>query len=162
VNVVVDAMVRVRETGDLKVLDEDKVVTAHRRVHTFEIDNCGWARQDVTAVDYGYRGVSPSVAGGPTSFELKDEGAEAHELVLVKINDNVKDSLDQLLSRPRDELGVRVTNVGSASAKPGEQSFVVADLSRGRYAMVCFLPVDGVSDGPPHFSRGMQAEFRVA
>lgn len=161
VNVLVDGMVRIRDTGDFKVLEEERVVAATRRVHTFELENCGWARQDVTAVDYAYRGLPRSVAGGPRSFELQNDGEETHELVVLKINDNVTDPVDKLLELPREQVGVRVANAGSASAKPGEQSFVVADLTPGRYALVCFIPVGGASEGPPHFTRGMQAELRV-
>ena len=161
VNVVVDGMVRIRDTGDFKVLEEERVVAASRRVHAFELENCGWARQDVTAVDYAYRGLPQSVAGGPRSFEMKNDGDETHELVVLKINDNVTDPVNRLLELPREQVGVRVTNAGSASAKAGEQTFVVADLTPGRYALVCFIPVGGVSEGPPHFTRGMQAELRV-
>ncbi len=162
VNVIVDGMVRIRDTGDFKVLEEERVVSATRRVHAFELENCGWARQDVVAVDHAYRGLPRSVAGGPRSFELENEGKETHELVVLKINDNVTDPVDKLLELPREQVGVRVTNAGSASAQPGEQSFVVADLTPGRYALVCFIPVGGVSEGPPHFTRGMQAELRVS
>ncbi len=162
VNVIVDAMVRIRDAGDFRVLESERVVAAIRRVHQFELENCGWGREDVTAVDYAYRGVTDTVGTGPRSFEMKNEGKEPHELVILRINDNVTDSLQKLLDLPREQVAVRVTNVGSASAKPGEQAFVVADLTPGRYAMVCFIPVGGGSEGPPHFTRGMQAEFRVA
>ena len=161
VHVVVDAMARIRDTGDFKVLEEERVVAATRRVHEFQLESCGWARQDVTAVDHAFRRMKDSVPGGPRSFELKNEGQEPHEIVILKINDGVTDPLDKLLELPREQLGMRVANVGSASAKPGDRTFVVADLTRGRYGMVCFIPTGGASEGPPHFTRGMQAEFRV-
>ena len=31
----------------------------------------------------------------------------------------------------------------------------------GEYAMVCFIPVGGAEDGPPHFTQGMVQEFIV-
>ena len=161
VNLLVDAMAGIRETGDFAVLEQERIVAATNRVHAFELENCGWAKDDVTAVDYEYRGVSSSVPGGPRSFELSNEGNEPHELVVFRINDNVTDSFRQLLDQPREQVGVRVTSMGSVSAAPGERGFVVTDLTPGRYGVVCFIPVGGASEGPPHFTRGMQAEFRV-
>jgi hypothetical protein len=162
VNVLVDAMVAVQNTGDFKPLEDERVLAATGRVHRFELDNCGWGREDITAVEYAYRGVTSSVRGGPRSFELKNEGKEPHELVVFRIKDGIGDSLQRLLELPRDQFGALVTNMGSASAQPGKESFVVADLTPGRYALVCFIPIGGGSEGPPHFTEGMQAEFRVA
>jgi hypothetical protein len=36
------------------------------------------------------------------------------------------------------------------------------DLEPGRYAAVCFIPIGGGEDGPPHFTGGMVAELEVA
>ncbi|MFN2504226.1 MAG: hypothetical protein ABR540_08345, partial [Acidimicrobiales bacterium] len=70
VNLLVDALVGIRQSGDLARLEDEKVVEATERVHEFELDNCGWARSDVEAVEYAFTGTPSSPRAGPRSFEL--------------------------------------------------------------------------------------------
>ncbi|MFN2503807.1 MAG: hypothetical protein ABR540_06170, partial [Acidimicrobiales bacterium] len=121
-----------------------------------------WARSDIEGVEYAFNGVPSSPRTGPRSFELKNEGKEPHELVLFRFNDGVSDTVQQLLSLPQDQIQAKVRSFGTTFAEPGKSSFVVADLSAGRYAMLCFIPVGGAQEGPPHATRGMLAEFQVS
>jgi len=38
---------------------------------------------------------------------------------------------------------------------------LVGNLPAGRYGLVCFVPVGGDGSNPPHYSKGMKAEFAV-
>ena len=51
--------------------------------------------------------------------------------------------------------------MAAAFAPPGEGGSTLAELSAGDYAMICFIPVGGGEDGPPHFTQGMIHEFTV-
>lgn len=130
---------------------------------------------EVVGVEYEFQGLSGIVAEG-TELTFTNEGEEAHELVLFRINDDETRSAQELLELPEEEAVASVEMKGVAVANPGEDGEVVdGELvvdEAGRYAAVCFIPVgttsledDGdVGDdaaGPPHFTRGMVAEFTV-
>lgn len=169
VDVLVGAVENVAETGDFGVFETPEVEAAGRNAHAFELDNCGWQRVDVTATEYAFEGVPATSEGGPTSFEFDNDGAELHEMVLLRKRDGVTESFEELLQLPQEEAMSKVEFAGVAFAAPGEQdgvNYVVTDLQPGEYAMVCFIPVGTTSeesfgDGPPHFTQGMLAEFTV-
>jgi hypothetical protein len=160
VDVVVDTIARVSETGDLSLLEGEQVREARARVHAFEAENCGWAKQEIGAVEYAYQNVPVNMPAGAWSLHLTNTGAERHELVLLRVNDHVIDSGRQILDTPQELAFTKVHSVGSATADPGGDAYVVATLHPGRYLMVCYLPVGG--RGAPHFTRGMSAEVIVA
>lgn len=51
--------------------------------------------------------------------------------------------------------------VTATFAEPGDEGSALVTLEPGDYAMVCFVPVGGGEDGPPHFTEGMLHEFTV-
>jgi hypothetical protein len=155
--------------GDPSATESPDFAAAQTSVHQYDLDNCGWTTQEVSAKDYAFEGLPDEVPAGVTSFEFSNGGAEVHELILVKKNDGVTDSAEDLLALPEEESMAKVTMLGEpAFALPGESHYKVADLEPGDYVAVCFIPtgmtgVDGPPpDGPPHFTHGMFAEFTVA
>src|SRR5690606_15005417 len=122
---------------------------------------------DVTASEYQFDGFPASLASGPTSFEFANGGNELHHLVMVRINDGVAMSIDEILELDQEEALEYVSMVGDEPlAFPGESSYTVADLEPGKYVAVCFIPVGETGEGPPtecppHFTQGMMAEFEV-
>ena len=131
---------------------------------------------EVTGVEYKFKGLSGTVPAG-TKLTFTNGGKEAHELVLVRVNDDETRPLAKLLDLPEKEVQ-KVSKVqGVAVAAPGKRGNVVeGDLTvakPGRYAALCFIPVGtkelpkGPSDkgdkpsGPPHVAKGMVAEFTV-
>ncbi|MGH9188090.1 MAG: hypothetical protein ACRD0U_20150, partial [Acidimicrobiales bacterium] len=116
----------------------------------------------VTAVDYAFEDLPTSLEAGPTVVELTNDGDEAHELVLFRKNDGVTQPAEELLALPDEEAFELVAFVqGSEPIDPGKRSSTVFDLEAGDYVAVCFLPVGGSGDGPPHFTEGMFTEFSV-
>jgi hypothetical protein len=162
----VDEMAR---SGDFAVFEQPEVSAADDTLHAFELDNCGWQRQDVTAVEYGFEGIPDELATGPTSFELTNDGEELHELQQFRKNDGVTETAQELLALPEEEAMSKVTQVGSgAFAPPGETEYTVVDLEAGDYVAVCFVPTgmtsedqEPAADAPPHFAHGMVAELTV-
>jgi uncharacterized cupredoxin-like copper-binding protein len=156
-------------SGDFAVFEQPEVEAASDNVHAFDLENCGWATQPVTASDYAFEGLPADLGAGPTSFELTNEGEELHELVLARKNDGVTLSAEELLALPEEEAMNNVTPVGSpAFAAPGDSGYLVVDLEPGDYVGLCFIPVGMTSEdapppeGPPHAMQGMVAEFTVS
>jgi hypothetical protein len=46
--------------------------------------------------------------------------------------------------------------------QPDQTAVAMYDLEPGQYVAVCFIPVGGGEDGPPHFTSGMLAEFEAS
>jgi plastocyanin len=131
----------------------------------------------VTGTDYAYAGVPPTTPAG-TTFGFVNEGGEVHEMTIVRKNDGVTRTFDELLALPEDEAMSQVTFVGAAIAGPAETAPTTLTVAEpGEYLMVCFIPQGttslpsldpnasapptGLGDGPPHFTLGMAAEFTV-
>jgi hypothetical protein len=124
---------------------------------------------EVVAVDYAFSGIPSDVEAG-TSFELTNEGSEVHELVLVRRNDDVETSFEELLEMPEDEAMEFVTVVGGIVAEPGATSEDTITVDEpGDYLAICFVAVGTTSledaetvEGAPHFTEGMLQEFTVS
>ncbi|MGH8910594.1 MAG: hypothetical protein ACRD0K_29885 [Egibacteraceae bacterium] len=171
VEVLSGALAEQEETGNGDAFSTPEAAQAVGTIHTFDLDNCGWSSNPVTAIDHGYEGVPATVDAGAASFELTNATAagELHEIALFRKAEGVTEPIDELLAL-LDEPGlpqlesVGLEYVDIAFAAPGATDYVVADLQPGAYAMVCFLPIgsaDPASTGPPHFTQGMFAEFTV-
>lgn len=176
IDTLVAAVQELTTSGDFEaVFEEPEVVAAEDRVHTFDLANCGWGQADVVAVDYAFQGVDPSYEAGPVSFEFTNEGGEFHELVLLKKNEDVSESFEDIVAGDRAEAMEKVISIGGAFAEPAGNGYAVADLEAGEYAVVCFVPVGSTLEavaaaeesgeepegGPPHFTQGMLTEFTV-
>lgn len=166
IQVLVDAVDEISETGDFSVFETPEVQEASDRAHAFDLENCGWSQVDVTAVDYAFEGLD-DVEAGPASFEFTNSSeSEMHELVLLRKNEGTTESAEELLQLPEEEAMSKVTFTGVTFADPGEDDYFVADLEAGDYMAVCFIPVGASEEneegtGPPHFTQGMIHEFTV-
>jgi hypothetical protein len=102
--------------------------------------NCGYAEADVAATEYTYRGLPTELPAGPTIISLENIGAQVHELLLFRVNDDVTLTLDELLALPEEESDTMATPVGFLFAFPGTSFDTVVDLTPGRYIALCGLP----------------------
>ena len=161
VDTLLDARKRLAKTGDLEVFEEPAVTAAEERAHALDLRNCRWGRAEVRAVEYAFQGMPETFRRRPTSFDLSNEGSEAHELVVLKIRAEVQEPAAEILLGEEADTRERVTQAGRAFASPGKTSYEVVDLQAGRYVIACFLPVAGGEEAPPHVARGMFAEFTV-
>ena len=161
IDVVADAVAEVSRTGDRATFDRPDVAMADDRAHAFDVANCGWHRADVTAVEYAFQGVPSTLERGIVSFDLSNQGAEPHELVLLRIDDGVPQSFAELVAMGEDELMARTNPVAGTFADAGGSEHEVVKLEPGRYGVACFIPVGGGEEGPPHVTRGMFAELVV-
>jgi len=139
------------------------------------IDNCATNSLEVTAVDYAYEDFPPTLEAGLTAINLDNDGAEFHEAAILRVNDGVDSSAEELLALPDEEVLTKATFMGAAFADPGDSGEDIFDLSEpGNYIVACFIPVGATPeaaaaveaggpepDGPPHFTQGMLSEFTV-
>jgi hypothetical protein len=169
------AVEQVAANGDASALETPEFEAAEAKTHAFDLENCGWQQSDVAMADYSFQGLEDTYEAGPVSFDVSNEGAELHELIVLRKNDDTTETFDQLLELPEEEAQAKVTEVASTFAAPGETEYVVADLEAGEYLAVCFIPVGLTPEaaeaaetsgtepsGAPHFTEGMKAEFTVS
>jgi hypothetical protein len=167
--------------------ESPEFAAAYTGLIDWEKANCGFAEVDVTASEYTFEGVPAEIPAGPVIFSLENVGEQVHELMVMRINNDVTLSVDEILALPEEESQTMVTPAAFAFTFPGTVDFVTVDLAPGRYVALCFLPegatpevvmqleelgVDGPEDtipadsglelGPPHFTKGMVHEFTVA
>lgn len=116
------------------------------------------ADEPVKLVDFAFE-VPQGIAAGHHVFNVSNDGKQAHEAVLIKLNEGAtaQQFADAILtnSGPPPAMpvgGVVGLPVGMAQSFP-------ADLTAGRYAFLCFLP--DTATGKPHATLGMMSEFDV-
>lgn len=97
---------------------------------------------------------------GTHILRVVNEGTQAHELTVIRLDEgvNVQDFL--ATHRPRSLQGRAGLGVGGVTGlDPGQEAYVHLDLQPGRYGFVCFL-ADPVTLGP-HSAWGMWVERYV-
>ena len=142
--------------------------------------NCGYVTLNLTATEYAFGGLPTEVPAGGVIVNLANIGEQVHEFALLRVNDDVEITLEELLALPEEESDQYVTFVNAAFAFPEAVGHTVVNLTPGRYVAICFLPVGatpevmsqmsgpdsstppGVELGPPHFMEGMVQEFTVS
>jgi hypothetical protein len=168
-DILAGALAEIGETGDYAAFEAPEVVAAGERVHAYDLEACGWDTVDAVATEYAFSGIPEQVDAGVVSFELANDGTEVHEVLVLRKNDGVTASFEELLALPEEEAQQNVTFVGVGGPVPaGEGAYLVADLEAGEYVAVCFIPtgmtaMDGPPpEGPPHAMSGMSHEFTVS
>jgi plastocyanin len=130
----------------------------------------------VVGVDYAFEEMPDSVTAG-TTLGFRNDGAELHEMLVFRKNDDVPQSFEELLALPEDEALQFVTEKGVAFAEPGQAAAETVTVDEaGDYLMVCFIPVGtttmpstdpgasgepSLPSGPPHVAEGMFKTFTV-
>lgn len=170
--VLTDGARTVLETGDFTVFEDPEFAEAGSAADTWIFENCEFATTaEIVATDYRYEGLAAEYPAGRTGFSVVNNGAEAHELAIIRKNDGVELTLDELLELPESESASMTTYVGATFVgPPGARSNLVVDLTPGNYIAVCNVPAgstfaeDGsVAEGAgqPHVMLGMSFEFAV-
>ena len=145
-------------------------------VQGWMVDNCGWNIITVDAHEYEFSGLPEQAEAGKTVLTLDNKGEQVHAVDIVRVNDGVTESVDELLAMPEDQVGSKMTHLGGTLALPGQTGYQAVDLEPGRYAVVCFVPdgttaenvdqmmgeTQGQEGGQPHAMLGMTGEFTVS
>lgn len=163
----------VLDTGDFSVFETPEFEAAIVTSDTWIAENCEFAtRAEIVAAEYRYEGQTTAYPAGRAAFTVINEGMEAHELLVLRKNDGVELSIEELLALPEDEAETMTTYVGGAFVgPPGARANLIAELTPGDYIAVCNIPAgtriaeDGSfteGTGEPHVMLGMSFEFSVA
>ena len=112
----------------------------------------------VTLEDFAFT-FSRSLRPGKQVIEVRNAGAQSHELVLVKLvpGKTAHDVIASIENPDAPQAGMPIGGVTPMSI--GEKNWISVDLEPGSYALICFIPDMG--DGKPHFMHGMTKEFEV-
>jgi hypothetical protein len=103
--------------------------------------NCGFNELNVALSEYAFGGIPEEVPAGPTILTAEATGEEVHEIIIVRINDDVTLSLEELLALPDEESSTMVTDFGGMfGIFPGTSQSTILDFTPGRYVAICFFP----------------------
>jgi hypothetical protein len=168
VNAYMDAAEQFGTTGDLSVLFTEQFSGAAAAIYrTFE-EGCGFPVVEAVLTDYAFGGIPEALASGPTAFVVHNnsEAGEAHEMLLMRLNDDVDLTVDEFLALPEEEYPQNATLINAAFTPATDTTAgVVVNLTPGRYVYACFVAEGSVNGtegtGPPHFMKGMFGEFTV-
>lgn len=173
VDTMVTAARQVVENGftDFGPTETPEFAEAASSVDGWIFEGCPFdATVEVAAGEFQYEGIASTYSSGKTAFRVTNNGAQVHELLILRRNDGVTESWDDILVLSEEE-GMRVASVSGAAFVPstGSQGVLIANLTPGDYVAVCFIPdgtrlVDGEfveGEGQPHFMLGMRSEFTV-
>jgi hypothetical protein len=113
----------------------------------------------VKLLDYSF--VLPErIQAGKQVWEVVNEGAEAHEINLIKLNEG-KMLADVLAYIENPAGALPFTNAGGFQAiDPGKSGYVTLDLAAGEYVAICHVP-SPKHEGKAHERLGMVQAFTV-
>jgi hypothetical protein len=132
----VEALLASAEAGP----EDPAFVEAYAAVIDYMRANCGFAEVNVAASEYEFSGMPEELPAGPTIIALENVGEEFHEIVLLRINDDVTMPVEELVALPDEEVETMATFAGATFAPPGATAQTVVDFTPGRYVALCSLP----------------------
>jgi hypothetical protein len=112
------------------------------------------------AKDFAFDGVT-SVAAGPVSIKVKNEGKESHQAQIARIADGKTfEEVVAALGQPNPAAAFQMLTFagGPTNIPPGGEGTVTTVLKPGKHIVLCF--VQG-ADNVPHFAKGMVAQLDV-
>ena len=114
--------------------------TAYAEMMTFMKEECGFTDLAVTSTEYSFGGLPDEVDAGPAVITIENDGQEFHEIALMRINDDVTESAEELLALPQEEAESKLQTVAGGFAAARRHRLPAADLTPGRYVAICFVP----------------------
>lgn len=152
------------ESGDPSAMEGPEFQEADDNIDEYMLAECGYEQVEATGVDYEYEGLPDSVPAGVVAVTLTNEGEELHEIGIARINDDVTEPIEQLLTLPEEEVFSKLELKGVTVVEPGQSETTFMRMDEGRYGAACFIPEGTMSMempgmGAPHFTMGMFAEF---
>jgi hypothetical protein len=113
-------------------------------IDQYRYNSCGYQQLQASGIEYEFQGLPKTVPAGKVAIQFTDNGAEIHELEVLRIKG--EDSAKKLTGLSESQLGKKAEDVGSTFAMQGQTSYAFADMTKpGRYAVLCHLPVGSTS-----------------
>ena len=151
-------------TGDDATFTSPEMQTADRNIDQYMLGECGYPQLHITATDTAYQGIPATIHSGAVGITLDNQGREAHQALIVHVNDGVTEPFTTLLNLPPEQRAQAATPLGSVEVDPGRVATVFLRLTPGRYGAVDSLAqgttrLDAPGNGDPHYQHGLQTEF---
>jgi hypothetical protein len=131
-------------------------------------DECADDSISVSAKEYEFTGVPKSIDAGVLAVDFANKGTEFHEFTVFRKKEGVSKSFLEILKLDEDEAKKFLEEKGGTFAAPDEDAPGLFSLEEpGDYVAVCSIPVGATPEsteeptGPPHFTKGMRAEFTI-
>ena len=153
--------------GDSATFTSEDLQTADRNIDQYMLRTCGYGQISITATDDAYQGIPATIGSGAVGLTLNNRGREAHQVLIVRIDDGVTEPFSTLLDLPPDQRMQTAAALGSIEVDPGQVGTLFLRLAPGRYGVGDFLSQGSTSlDAPgsrdPHYLLGLHGEFTVA
>lgn len=165
--VVVAGVRKALETRDDSAFQTEEFTQSEEEIDVWVAGNCGYESVEVSAVDYAFEGVPETLPAGTTTFTFTNNGKEVHEMLVVRYKDP-STTIEDLMKLSDKDAQKKIDFLGASFGPPGTVDTEPRELTAGKYALLCFIPVGSTdlkaarkADGPPHVARGMSAEFTV-
>jgi len=153
----------IADSGDPAALNDTATLEAdYKGIDDWAYEHCGWNQVPVTAVNYAFQDLPPTLPAGRTSLRLTNQATdEEHVMLVTRRQPGVTGSFQDLLAKPGDPFAKDLELVAAVAAAPGAVGSTGVDLAPGDYAFLCPVPQGGKPDGQPHFALGMLQEVTV-
>ncbi|MGI8774842.1 MAG: hypothetical protein ACR2KQ_07505 [Actinomycetota bacterium] len=167
VDVVVSGVRKALEKPDDSAFRSDEFGDADEELDQWVAANCGFESVDITAVEYAFEGVPPTLEAGTHTLNFKNGGEEMHEMLLIRYKDD-ETTIEDLMKMSDKDAQKKIEFLGASFGPPGMEDSETKEFTPGKYAILCFVPVGATDEdaaekakGPPHVAKGMSAEFTV-
>jgi hypothetical protein len=142
-------------SADARGFEKAELLDALNKVAAEDISTCNLQEVDFAASQFQYRGFPDELDSGKSSFRMRNESNERHEMVLFRRNPEFEGEFSEILSANKE--GEQAILVAAGRADPEKTDYMVVDLLNGDYALTCF-----VKSGPDfHWQKGEIKEFYV-
>ncbi len=155
------------ESGNDSEFESASFKSADTAIDRFLLDKCGFEKLEVTAADYEFTGVPSTAKAGETAITLTNDGEEIHEIALLRLNDGVDLSGEELFALGEEGIFTKSSLESITFVEPGTSSTSFFNLEPGKYVALCFIPKGSDAehkfegDGPPHAAEGMIEELTI-
>ena len=135
--------------GDSATFTSEDLQTADRNIDQYMLRTCGYGQISITATDDAYQGIPATVGSGAVGLTLNNRGREAHQVLIVRIDDGVTEPFRTLLDLPPDQRMQTAAALGSVEVDPGQVGILFLRLAPGRYGVGDFLSQGSTSLDAP-------------
>jgi len=109
----------------------------------------------VTGTEFAFEVTDGALTAGTNNITFRNDGQQVHHLQLVQLlEDKTLEDIGPALAASETEGFPTWMHFagGVGQIAPGGTGTIVADITEGNYALICFVPD---TDGAPHFVKGM-------
>ena len=117
-------------TGDSATFTSQDLQTADRNIDQYMLRECGYGQISITATDNAYHGIPATIGTGAVALTLDNQGRDAHQVLIVRINDGVTEPFSTLLDLPPDQRMQAATALGSVEVAPARSAPCSSDSPR--------------------------------